>query len=84
MTILRPFNTFGPRQSMRAAIPSIISQVIKNNKSIKVGNTKTRRDFTYVDDTVLGYIKTLNNQRIIGEAINLGTGWISQFWIQLI
>ena len=59
---------------MRAAIPSIISQVIKNNKSIKVGNIKTRRDFTYVDDTVLGYIKTLNNRRIIGETINLGTG----------
>lgn len=74
VTILRPFNTFGPRQSMRAAIPSIISQVIKNNKSIKVGNIKTRRDFTYVDDTVLGYIKTLNNRRIIGETINLGTG----------
>ena len=74
VTILRPFNTFGPRQSMRAAIPSVISQVINNNKSIKVGNISTRRDFTYVEDTVMGYIKTINNKKIIGETINLGVG----------
>lgn len=74
ITILRPFNTFGPRQSMRAAIPSIISQVLSSDKFIKVGNIKTKRDFTYVDDTVMGYIKTINNKKIIGETINLGVG----------
>ena len=74
VTILRPFNRFGPRQSMRAAISTIISQVINSNKSIEVGNINTRRDFTYVEDTVMGYIKTINNKKIIGETINLGTG----------
>lgn len=74
VTILRPFNTFGPRQSMRASISTIISQVINNKNFITVGNTSTKRDFTYIDDTVMGFIKTLNNKKIIGETINLGTG----------
>lgn len=74
VTILRPFNTYGPRQSMRASISTIISQTISNNNFIKVGNITTRRDFTYIDDTVMGYVKTLNNKKIIGETINLGTG----------
>ena len=58
VTILRPFNTFGPRQSLRAAIPTIISQIILE-KRIKLGNLKSTRDFTYVSDTVEGYIKTI-------------------------
>ena len=75
VTILRPFNTFGPRQSLRAAIPTIISQIILGKKEIKLGNLKSTRDFTYVSDTVEGYIKTIKNNKCLGETINLGTGY---------
>tara|TARA_B100001123_G_scaffold433137_1_gene557276 strand:+ start:958 stop:1956 length:999 start_codon:yes stop_codon:yes gene_type:complete len=75
VTILRPFNTFGPRQSLRAAIPTIISQIVLGKKEIKLGNLKATRDFTYVSDTVEGYIKTIKNKKCIGETINLGTGY---------
>ena len=74
VTILRPFNTFGPRQSQRAAIPAIINQILSDKKEIKLGNLNAHRDFTYVDDTVNGYIKLIGNQKSIGEIINLGTG----------
>ena len=72
--VLRPFNTFGPRQSSRAFIPSVISQILNNNKFIKLGNLDSRRDFTYVSDTVDGFISTINNKKCIGETIQLGTG----------
>ena len=73
--ILRPFNTFGPRQSLRAAIPTMITQSIENNNSIKMGNLNTRRDFTYVTDTVQGYINAIKfKNNCIGETINLGIG----------
>ena len=75
VTILRPFNTFGPRQSLRAAIPTIISQMVLGKKEIKLGNLKSTRDFTYVSDTVEGFIKTIKNKKCIGETINLGTGY---------
>ena len=74
VTIIRPFNTFGPRQSQRAAIPAIINQIISGKREIKLGNLNAYRDFTYVDDTVNGYIKLIGNQKSIGEVINLGTG----------
>ena len=74
ITIIRPFNTFGPRQSQRAAIPTIISQILNNKKTIKLGNLKSSRDFTLVHDTVNGFIKTINNKKCIGQVINLGTG----------
>ena len=74
VTVLRPFNTFGPRQSQRAAIPAIINQIISGKKKIKLGNLNAYRDFTYVDDTVNGYIKLIGNKKSIGEVINLGTG----------
>ena len=74
VTILRPFNTFGPRQSQRAAIPAIINQIINGKKKIKLGNLHSSRDFTYVEDTVEGYIKLIGNKKSIGEVINLGTG----------
>lgn len=73
-TVLRPFNTFGPRQSSRAFIPSVISQILNNNKFIKLGNLDSRRDFTYVSDTVDGFISTINYKKCIGETIQLGTG----------
>ena len=74
VVVLRPFNTFGPRQSQRAAIPAIINQIIDGNDEIKLGNINTSRDFTYVSDTVEGYIKLINNKKCVGEVINLGTG----------
>ena len=75
VTIIRPFNTFGPRQSSRAVISSVISQCLLNEKKIQVGNINTKRDFTFVSDTVNGYVKAIEaKQKIEGEIINLGTG----------
>jgi hypothetical protein len=71
VTILRPFNTYGPRQSARAVIPTIISQLVSKNKFIKIGNLKPTRDFTYVDDTVEAFILALK-KNISGEVINIG------------
>lgn len=71
---VRPFNNFGPRQSSRAIIPTIILQALANNK-IKLGDTSTTRDFLFVKDTVKGYIKISENfEKIKGETFNLGTG----------
>jgi dTDP-glucose 4,6-dehydratase len=74
VAIIRPFNTFGPRQSARAVIPTIITQVLKNKKIIKLGNINTKRDFTFVEDTAKGFVKALEAKNIGGETINLGTG----------
>ncbi len=73
VTILRPFNTFGPRQSSRAVIPTIISQVISGKKNIKIGNIKTSRDFTFIDDTVNAFVKALHAKKIEGEVINISS-----------
>ncbi len=70
---IRPFNNFGPRQSSRAVIPTIIFQGLKGNE-IKLGNVNTKRDFLFVDDTVKGIIAAINsNKNLFGEDINLGT-----------
>ena len=69
---VRPFNTYGPRQSARAIIPTIITQILNGNK-IKLGNTDSTRDLTYVKDTVKGFIKAAECKAAIGETINLGT-----------
>lgn len=74
VNILRPFNTFGPRQSLRAIIPSILNQFISNDGVINVGNLDTKRDFTFVGDTVEGIRSLINKEQIIGETIQLGTG----------
>ena len=71
VTILRPFNTYGPRQSARAVIPTIISQLISGNKYIKIGNLKPTRDFTYVEDTVDAFVLALK-KNLSGEVINIG------------
>jgi NAD dependent epimerase/dehydratase len=70
---VRPFNTYGPRQSTRAVIPTIITQAIVQKK-IYVGNLETTRDFTYVTDTVSGFIKASETQGNEGKTFNLGTG----------
>lgn len=74
VTILRPFNTFGPRQSARAIIPTIISQLINDKLIIELGNTSSTRDFNYIEDTINGFIKCLNSNNAIGETINIGSG----------
>tara|TARA_B100001063_G_C16773306_1_gene563186 strand:+ start:1292 stop:2284 length:993 start_codon:yes stop_codon:yes gene_type:complete len=74
ITILRPFNTFGPRQSMRAVIPTIIGQVINSDK-INIGNVKPTRDFTFVTDTVDAFSKAIKATKINGEVINIGSNF---------
>jgi dTDP-glucose 4,6-dehydratase len=70
---IRPFNTYGPRQSARAVIPAIITQALTQN-TILLGNQNTIRDFTFVNDTVAGLLKAAEVPGITGEVINLGTG----------
>jgi len=72
VAIIRPFNTFGPRQSARAVIPTIITQILKGYKKIKLGSLYPTRDLTYVEDTVNGFIKAGESKNSIGEVINLG------------
>ena len=72
--IIRPFNTFGPRQSNRAVIPRIIIQCLnKKNTRLNLGNLKPTRDFNYVEDTCEAYFQVLNSKKIIGEIINVGS-----------
>lgn len=74
--IIRPFNNFGPRQSNRAVIPSIILDVISNNKEeIILGNINTKRDFLYVKDTVLAFTKLIELKSHYGEVFNFGSGY---------
>tara|TARA_B100000925_G_scaffold291468_1_gene279632 strand:+ start:6821 stop:7813 length:993 start_codon:yes stop_codon:yes gene_type:complete len=73
VTILRPFNMFGPRQSTRAIIPTIITQVLKKN-TIELGNLDVSRDFNFVMDIVEGFRKSILNKKAIGQTINLGSG----------
>lgn len=70
---IRPFNTFGPRQSGRAVIPALITQALTQS-TIHLGNLEARRDFTYVSDTVMGFLKIAEAQNVEGQTINLGTG----------
>lgn len=75
VTIVRPFNTYGPRQSARAVIPTIITQIISGNLNLSLGATNTYRDFSYIDDTVNGFVAALSNKSAIGSVINLGSGF---------
>ena len=73
VTIVRPFNTFGPRQSARAVIPTIITQLLNNVTEIKLGDTMPTRDLLFVKDTVNGFMKILESTTTIGEEINIAT-----------
>lgn len=73
LVTVRPFNTFGPRQSLRAVIPAIISQAL-SGEEIRLGNLTPTRDFTFVGDTVEGFLKVAERQDLIGGTFNLGTG----------
>ena len=75
VAIVRPFNTYGPRQSLRAVIPTVLTQLIDGAKSLKLGAVSTRRDFNYIDDTVSGIIAIHDNKKSIGEVINIGSGY---------
>lgn len=75
VSICRPFNTFGPRQSARAIIPTVISQIAAGKRCLKVGNLSPTRDFTYVADTVAGFMALAECDAALGEVVNLGTGF---------
>lgn len=75
VTIVRPFNTYGPRQSSRAIIPTIISQISSGMREIKLGAVSPTRDFSYVNDTVSGFIAALRSEQGVGETINLGSSF---------
>ena len=72
---IRPFNTYGPRQSARAVIPTIITQIANGSRTIKLGATTPTRDFSYVQDTVSGFIAALTSDGGLGEVINLGSNF---------
>lgn len=72
---VRPFNTYGPRQSARAVIPTIITQIANGATKIDLGSTSPTRDFSYIDDTVGGFISAMESDNGIGEAVNLGTNF---------
>jgi dTDP-glucose 4,6-dehydratase len=73
VTIVRPFNTYGPRQSARAIIPTIITQLLAGEEVIKLGSLTPTRDFNYVKDTVNGFIEIAKSDKTIGEEINIAT-----------
>ena len=73
ITIARPFNTYGPRQSARAVIPTIITQIASGKKKIKLGDLSPTRDFNYVEDCCRGFIMLSESKKTIGEIINIGS-----------
>ena len=73
ITIVRPFNTYGPRQSARAVIPTIITQLLSGKEQIKLGSLTPTRDFNYVKDTAQGFIEISKSEKTIGEEINIAT-----------
>lgn len=74
LTIARPFNTFGPRQSLRAVIPNIICQMLDGKSKIKMGDIRPTRDFNYVKDTCRGMVLLAESDDTIGKTINIGSG----------
>jgi dTDP-glucose 4,6-dehydratase len=74
VAIIRPFNTYGPRQSARAVIPTIITQIKNGQRKIKLGSLHPTRDFNYVADTVSGFIAVAESELSVGEVINCGSG----------
>ncbi len=73
VTIVRPFNTYGPRQSARAVIPTIITQLLNGAEEIKLGSLTPTRDFNYVKDTAAGFIAIAESDNVLGEEINIAT-----------
>jgi len=75
VAVIRPFNTYGPRQSARAVIPTIISQLANGQTTIKLGAISPTRDFNYVKDTVSGFISVMDSPKSLGEVINIGSNY---------
>lgn len=75
VTIIRPFNTYGPRQSARAVIPTIITQITNGSSKINLGALEPTRDFNYIADTVNGFIAIASSDRSVGEVINIGSNY---------
>lgn len=75
VAIIRPFNTYGPRQSARAIIPTIITQIANGNRKLKIGALHPTRDFNYINDTVSGFIAVAESDSAIGEVINIGSNF---------
>ena len=74
VTTVRPFNTYGPRQSSRAVVPTIVTQCLSGAAVLRLGNVGPTRDLTYVQDTVQGLISAAEDEALVGETLNLGTG----------
>src|SRR5260221_7215811 len=74
VAVVRPFNTYGPRQSTRAVIPTILTQLHRGAKELRLGTVSPTRDFNYVDDTVDGFLALARCDRAIGEVVNIGSG----------
>lgn len=75
VTVARPFNTYGPRQSARAVIPTIISQIANGKKKIQLGDVTPTRDFNYVTDTCRGFLALARCDKAIGETVNIGSNF---------
>lgn len=75
VSIVRPFNTYGPRQSARAVIPTVITQIASGSRKIKLGAMHPTRDFNYVKDTVNGFIAIAESDKTVGEVINIGSNY---------
>ena len=75
VTVARPFNTYGPRQSARAVIPTIITQIANGAESIKLGDVSPTRDFNYVLDTCLGFVLLAESEQSLGETVNIGSNF---------
>jgi NAD dependent epimerase/dehydratase len=75
VTVVRPFNTYGPRQSARAVIPTIITQLAAGHRTLRLGALRPTRDFSFVADTVAGFIKAAQADTAVGEVTNLGSGF---------
>lgn len=75
VTIARPFNTYGPRQSARAVIPTIITQIASGQRQIKLGDVSPTRDFNYVADTCRGFLELARSEKAIGETVNIGSNF---------
>ncbi|MCS3638164.1 dTDP-glucose 4,6-dehydratase [Salinibacter ruber] len=75
VAVIRPFNTYGPRQSTRAVIPTIITQIASGRRTLELGNLHPTRDFSYVEDTARGFMAVADSDAAIGEVVNVGSGF---------